>query len=181
MIVQPQRGAQHRGVLIAAGTLLGIGLGGFVDGIVLHQILQWHNMLSSVVPTTDLVAMKTNMIWDGLFHAFTWLMTAAGLILLWRAGQRPDVPWSTRTFVGSLSLGWGLFNVVEGVIDHHVIGLHHVHPGTYQLAWDVGFLVFGALLAAVGWSLILAGSSDVMRRGEVAPKLGSLGHSGTSG
>ncbi len=28
------------------GLLLGIGLGGFVDGIVLHQILQWHHMLT---------------------------------------------------------------------------------------------------------------------------------------
>ncbi len=28
-------------------TILGVGLGGFVDGIVLHQVLQWHHMLSS--------------------------------------------------------------------------------------------------------------------------------------
>jgi nucleoside-diphosphate kinase len=30
----------------APGILLGIGLGGFVDGIVLHQMLQWHHMLT---------------------------------------------------------------------------------------------------------------------------------------
>ena len=36
--------------LISAGTLLGIGLGGFVDGIVLHQMLQVHNMLSARRP-----------------------------------------------------------------------------------------------------------------------------------
>lgn len=29
------------------GVLLGLGLGGFVDGILLHQILQRHHMLSS--------------------------------------------------------------------------------------------------------------------------------------
>lgn len=28
------------------GFLLGIGFGGFVDGIVLHQLLQWHHMLT---------------------------------------------------------------------------------------------------------------------------------------
>ena len=61
----------HHGALIAAATLLGIGLGGFADGILLHQILQWHNMLSSRVAPTDLIAMKYNMVWDGLFHAFT--------------------------------------------------------------------------------------------------------------
>jgi uncharacterized membrane protein len=33
----------------ASGLLFGIGLGGFLDGIVLHQILQWHHMLSHVL------------------------------------------------------------------------------------------------------------------------------------
>lgn len=145
---------EHRGAVIAPGVLLGIGMGGFVDGILLHQILQWHNMLSERIPPVTLVAIKTNMIWDGLFHALTWLMTAAGVALLWHAGTRRVVPWSTRTFVGSLALGWGLFNVVEGVIDHHVLGLHHVHPGRAELAWDLGFLAFGALLTGLGVALI---------------------------
>lgn len=155
----------HRGGLIAPGALLGIGLGGFLDGIVLHQILQWHNMLSSVVAPVDVVAIKYNMVWDGLFHAFTWVMTVVGLGLLWRAGQRTNVPWSTPTFVGSLSLGWGLFNLVEGVIDHHLLGLHHVHPGLNEFAWDLGFLTFGALLVVSGWALIWRGRGDSAARG----------------
>jgi uncharacterized membrane protein len=157
--------SRHQGAVISAGVLLGTGLGGFLDGIVLHQLLQWHNMLSSRLPPTDLVAMKVNMFWDGLFHAFTWLVTVVGLALLWRAGRRPEVPWSTRTFVGSLSLGWGAFNVVEGLIDHQWLGIHHVHPGAGQLAWDVGFLLFGALLVVVGWVLIRAGREHTRSRG----------------
>jgi uncharacterized membrane protein len=149
--------ARPEGPLVQAGALLGIGLGGFADGIVLHQILQWHNMLSGKVPPIDVISIKYNMLWDGIFHAFTWLMTATGLGLLWRAGGRNDVPWSTRTFLGSMSLGWGLFNVVEGVIDHQILGLHHVHPGSGQLAWDIGFLAFGALLVLVGGALIRTG------------------------
>ena len=149
----------------AAGVLIGVGMGGFVDGIVLHQILQWHNMFSSRVPPVDLLAMKFNMVWDGLFHASTWVATAAGLALLWRAGQRIDVPWSTRTFVGSLLLGWGLFNLVEGVIDHHVLGLHHVRPGSGELAWDIAFLALGGLLVALGAGLIRAGRRDRRPRG----------------
>jgi uncharacterized membrane protein len=160
----------HRGALIAAGALLGMGLGGFVDGILFHQILQWHNMLSSVVPPVDLVAMKYNMAWDGLFHAFTWIMTAIGLALLWRAGQRPDVAWSTRTFVGSLAFGWGLFNVVEGIIDHQILGIHHVHPGAHQLAWDVGFVMFGALLVVLGGMLVRAGRGDETPRVSVSSR-----------
>lgn len=114
-------------------------------------------MLSSVIVPIDMPTMKINMFWDGVFHTFTWLMTAIGVALLWRAGRKPNVPWSTPTFAGALLLGWGLFDVVEGVINHQILGIHHVHPGAHQLAWDVGFLLFGALLAAVGWGLIRGG------------------------
>lgn len=34
--------------LIWAGYALGFGLGGFSDGILLHQILQWHHLLSGL-------------------------------------------------------------------------------------------------------------------------------------
>ena len=32
---------------VSAGILFGLGLGGFFDGIILHQVLQWHHMLTS--------------------------------------------------------------------------------------------------------------------------------------
>ncbi len=139
--------------LVAAGAVLGMGLGGFLDGIVLHQILQWHNMLSGVVTPDTLLRMKYNMVFDGLFHAMTWVMTTVGVGLLWRARER-DVPGATRVLVGSLMLGWGLFNLVEGLIDHQILGLHHVHPGSAELAWDLGFLGLGAALVAAGGALI---------------------------
>lgn len=159
----------HRGALIAAGTLLGAGLGGFIDGIVFHQILQLHSLLSSIVEPVDVVTTKYNVVWDGFYHAFTWLVTVSGIGLLWRAGLKSNVPWSTRTFVGSLVLGWGLFNLVEGVIDHHILGLHHVRPGTNEVAWDIAFLVAGALLVAAGSMLIRAGRADLYPRGVVRP------------
>jgi len=118
--------------------------------------------------------MKYNMIWDGLFHAFTWLMVAAGLTRLWRAGQRSDVPWSTGTFVGSLLLGWGLFNFVEGMIDHQLLGIHHVHPGAHQLAWDIGFLASGLLMVAGGLWALRAAHGDVAPRGGVRRSESSL-------
>jgi uncharacterized membrane protein len=152
----------HRGALMSAGLLLGVGLGGFLDGIVLHQVLQWHNMLSSRVPPTDVVSIKYNMVWDGLFHLFTWITTVVGVGLLWRAATKSDVPWSTSTFVGSVLLGWGAFNVVEGIIDHQLLALHHVHPGIDQAAWDVAFLLFGASLAAVGYALIASARRDAL-------------------
>lgn len=144
--------------VVSSGVLIGIGLGGFVDGILIHQILQWHHMLSARIPPIDLVSVKVNMVWDGFFHAFTWLATLLGVVLLWRAGRRSEVPWVTSTFAGALILGWGLFNVIEGLIDHQILGVHHVHPGTNQLAWDLGFLAFGAIEIALGLALVTLGT-----------------------
>lgn len=151
--------------LISAGTLLGIGMGGFVDGILFHQLLQTHNMLSAQVPRDTVVGLEINMFWDGLFHVLTWLMTALGLALLWGAVRRPDVPLSTWTFVGSLALGWGLFNLVEGIIDHHLLHIHHVTETSDHLVWDLAFLGSGVVLIAVGWAAIQAGRRDGAARG----------------
>ena len=160
--------ASRRGALISSGIMIGAGLGGFIDGIVFHQILQWHSMLSNVRPPVDLVSMKYNMVWDGVFHVLAWLMTAVGIARLWRAGQRPDVPWSTSTFLGSLGMGWGLFNSTEGVVDHQILGIHHVHPGAQQLAWDMGFIASGVIFMAIGWAAIRAGRTDATPRGGLA-------------
>jgi uncharacterized membrane protein len=59
----------HRATV--AGILLGIGMGGGVDGIALHQIAPWHNMLSNIVPPHTMDTMRVNMTWNGLFHALT--------------------------------------------------------------------------------------------------------------
>jgi uncharacterized membrane protein len=147
-------GPLNRRPLLAAGTLLGIGLGGFVDGIVFHQILQLHNMLSSWLPPTSVANLEINMVWDGLFHAFCWIATVVGLGLLWRALTRPDVPRQGAVFLGAMLLGWGLFNLVEGLIDHQILQVHHVHERGSHLLWDLVFLGSGAALIGLGAGLI---------------------------
>jgi uncharacterized membrane protein len=140
----------------APGILLGIGLGGFVDGIVLHQILQWHHMLSSEgdYPPTTVAGLETNTLWDGLFHAFTWVAVAAGIWILWRRTAEWRWPFSGRALVGWMLVGWGLFNLVEGTVDHQLLGVHHVRDDLGgPLRWDLGFLAFGALLLLAGWLL----------------------------
>ena len=140
--------------LVAAGLLMGAGMGGFIDGIVFHQLLQLHNMVSGWLPPTNLVDAKVNMFWDGVFHAAVWVMVAVGLVLLWRAGARDDVPWSGRTFAGAWLAGWGLFNTVEGAIDHLWLGLHHVNEyAPDPRVWDWMFQASGIVLLACGWLL----------------------------
>lgn len=147
---------------IAPGLLLGVGLGGFVDGIVLHQILQWHHMLTDygsygTYPDTDVDALKENTLWDGLFHAATWVAVVIGAVLLRRDTDRPD-PVPGRAFAGLLLAGWGLFNVVEGVVDHHLLTIHHVRDDVADpLWWDLGFLAFGLALVVGGWALYRRG------------------------
>lgn len=136
--------------LTTAGLCLGIGLGGFLEGIVLHQILQWHHMLSSRVPPVTLGTANFNMMWDGVFHVMTWAMTVAGVALLFRAAQRGATMSGPRMLLGAMLGGWGLFTVVEGLIDHQLLGVHHVRPGPELLAWDLGYLIFGMLLMMTG-------------------------------
>ena len=152
--------------IVVAGIILGVGLGGFVDGIVLHQVLQWHHMLSAFdhqhYPTTTVDGLEVNTLWDGLFHMATWAATVTGLGLLFRAGYKHEfdrtVAWSTPAFIGSLLAGWGLFNVVEGAVNHHLIGAHHVRDDLGgPLSWDLGFLALGMGLVIAGAVLIRLG------------------------
>jgi uncharacterized membrane protein len=143
-----------------SGLLFGLGLGGFVDGIVLHQILQWHHMLSSVddAPVTTVAGLELNTLADGFFHLATWVLVVAASvtsIMAWRSGRlAPN--WSFH--FGLVLAGWGIFNVVEGLIDHQLLGVHHVRDDLgAPLGWDLGFLALGALLIAGGRLLHLRG------------------------
>ena len=142
---------------VTAAILLGIGMGGFVDGILFHQILQLHNMLSNVVLRDSLVNEQVNMFWDGLFHAFTWTMMLLGILLGWRVARRTGSVLPGPAFAGGLLLGWGLFNLVEGLIDHEILQLHHVVQNGSHALWDAVFLIAGALLLLVGWRMVRSG------------------------
>jgi uncharacterized membrane protein len=52
------------------------------------------------------------------------------------------------------------------VINHHLLGLHHVNETVaraYWIYWDVGFLAWGAAMLIGGWTLLRQG-----RREEIA-------------
>jgi uncharacterized membrane protein len=140
-----------------AGILLGLGLGGFFDGIVLHQLLQWHHMVSNVdlfSPET-VPGLRTNTFADGLFHAVTYVFTVLGVTLLWRA-LRTGERGQAGQLIGLALFGWGLFNVVEGIVDHLLLGIHHVNetaPREQWIWWDLGFLLWGAAMVVAGWWL----------------------------
>ena len=136
--------------------LLGIGFGGFIDGIVLHQIFQWHHMLTGTgyQPPDTVAGLEANTLADGFFHLATWFLISGAMVLTMRAWQQGRLapPW--RVHVGALLAGWGAFNVVEGLIDHQILGVHHVRDDLgAPLGWDLAFIALGVVLVAVGLAL----------------------------
>ena len=141
--------------LVSASMILGIGMGGFIDGIVLHQILQWHEMLSNKIPASDFIGKSINMYWDGIFHAFCFVVVFIGIVLLWKLLSRENIDRSGKLFSGGLLAGWGLFNVVEGIINHHILKLHNVQE--VSLHHDLGnyiFLIVSLIMMLIGYALI---------------------------
>lgn len=72
------------------------------------------------------------------------------------------MPLSAGTFVGSLALGRGLFNLIEGLIDHELLGIHHVVEAGNHLLWDMAFLNSGIVLILIGWGTVRATRGDVV-------------------
>ncbi len=150
----------------APGLLFGLGLGGFVDGIVLHQVLQWHHMVSDVAgyPMRTVAGLEVNTLADGFFHVATWILVLAAVLTTvadWRRGRLAP-SWSFQ--LGLMAMGWGIFNVVEGLVDHQLLGVHHVRDDLGgPLGWDLGFLVFGVLLVVGGWLAYRHGARNLER------------------
>ena len=114
--------AFRRSLMEKGSFILGLGLLGAVDGIVFHQILQWH----SVYMDTD---HHGRIVSDGLFHTFAVATLVVGAVLLWLAGHPGSIERGARLLVGGLLTGGGTFNLVEGIVNHHLLGIHHVKQG----------------------------------------------------
>ena len=150
---------EHPGMkLTRAAIVLGIGFGGLIDSFMLHMILQWHHMLSNVIPADSMENMHRLMRADGMFDAFTFLIILTGVFLLWRAAYRRFVIPAIPAFVGQLIFGAGLFNLVEGIINHQILGIHYVRQVPNYTVYNLTFLAVGAVLPILtGWLLMRSG------------------------
>src|SRR4028119_2436917 len=104
-----------RALRFGPGLAAGVGLGAFVDGILFHQILQWHHFVSDDVTVSTVAGPGKHTLADGvcrrgaragtpvagpgktpppagLFHAVAWAICAAGIWMLWQAGRRGEMP-----------------------------------------------------------------------------------------
>lgn len=140
--------------LLRPGLWLGIGFGGFFDGILLHQVLQWHHLLSKVGGAWA-SELHNQVLADGLFHALMYVVAAVGLFLAVRQRASLARPHGPRRFCAAFLIGFGLWHVADAFLSHWLFGLHRVRMDTaHPLAWDLGWLiVFGLLPIAAGWML----------------------------
>ncbi len=134
---------------VAAGVL-GFALGGFFDGILLHQVLQWHHFLS-LVPGEAPRDIRAQILADGLFHVAVYAVAALGLWLLWRA-RGGLAAADGRRLLGAALLGFGAWQAVDVAGFHWVAGIHRIRVDVPDpLLWDLGWL------AVVGLPPLLAG------------------------
>jgi uncharacterized membrane protein len=136
--------------------VVGIGLSGFFDGILLHQVLQWHHLLS-LVPGEPFRDIGTQILADGLFHVLMYLITAAGLWLLWRRrGELASDAGGWRSVAGGGLAGFGLWNIIDVGFFHWTLGIHRIRVNVPDpLAYDVAWLAaLGLLPLGVAWLLL---------------------------
>lgn len=131
------------------GWWLGVALGGFFDGIVLHQVLQWHHLLSAVQAARDL---RVQILADGLFHALMYLLAIVGLAQLWRRRAALDGRGAGRALGAAALLGFGAWHAVDAVLSHWILGIHRIRMDVANpLVWDLAWLaVFGLVPLACG-------------------------------
>lgn len=138
-----------------AGIVIGVGLGGLIDSFLLHLILQWHHLLSNLIPADSLENMHKLMMTDGMFDAVCFLIILTGVLLLRNAAANNVVVPSFLAFVGQLIFGWGLFNTVEGIINHHILQLHYVRQVPEYPIYNWTFLIVaGVGFSILGWFLM---------------------------
>jgi uncharacterized membrane protein len=116
-----------------AALLLGFGLGAFFEGILLHPVVT-------------------------LFYMAVWALTVAGVLLLWLAVRGPGPLLASRSFVGYFLVGWGIFNMFDGVLRHDLAREWLV------FASGLGFVLVGVILSRMRDEHIIERRSGHERR-----------------
>ncbi len=133
--------------LLLNGVVVGIGVAGSLDQILLHELLQWHVFYT-----------HTTTFWqrflDGVFHFATVAVLLAGLFSLWRWQVRHPRAWRPWTLLAGVLLGAGGFNLFDGTVNHKVLNLHQVREGVANLLpYDLTFLAIAAVVFLAGLRL----------------------------
>jgi uncharacterized membrane protein len=71
---------------------------------------------------------------------------------LFKVLHRTAVAKDGRLLSGGMLAGWGLFNLIEGIIYHQLLKLHNVYEYTpNKEVYNMIFLLSGIVLIGLGW------------------------------
>ena len=149
---------------VVSAILIGIGLAGLVDIIIFHQILQWHHTTSHKLIPNTMESLQMNIVWDGVFLAFSLIIMTIGVSLLWYASgskNHTSLISNKWSFLGLILIGFGGFNIIEGIINHHILEMHHVIDVAQPLVFDLAFLVVGGLAFLITGGIFIRKSQKV--------------------
>ena len=131
---------------VVSGVLVGVGVAGFLDETVFHQLLHWHHFYDKSTPEAGLVS-------DGLFHVVSWVAVVAGLFLFADLRRRGD--WAARSWRGAVLVGLGGFQLYDGLVQHKLLRLHQIRYVPDITPYDVAWNVIAVVLLAAGVGLLL--------------------------
>ncbi|MDU0203311.1 DUF2243 domain-containing protein [Paenibacillus sp. MAH-36] len=119
-----------------SGILFGLGLVGFIDETVFHQLLHWHHFYDKSTTQIGLIS-------DGLFHAFSWFVTVGSLFMF--ADLRRRKALYLKRWVSGILLGAGFFQLYDGTIQHKILQLHQIRyiPNViiYDTIWNISAII----------------------------------------
>lgn len=145
--VNPRRAAR-------GAFALGFACSGFLDGILLHQILQWHHLLSGLT-SSAFNDLRYHVLADGLFHALMYIIGAVGVYWLYRSHRAGPIALPPKGVLRAWLLGFGTWHVADGVLSHWLLGLHRIKmDADVPLAWDLAwFIGLGLVPIWIGWRM----------------------------
>ena len=142
--------------LVLAGVLLGFGLGGLLDLVLVHLVVQWHHVASGRIDPSTLEGLRRNLVLDGLLGVALLAVVLVGVAALWRAARRPSASLAGSTLAGSALVGFGAFNALDDLVSHRLLDAHHVHPA-YGALSDTALLAASLAVIVAGVALVWRG------------------------
>lgn len=141
---------------LQSGLLIGVGLAGTLDEVVLHQLLGWHHFYDRMGPSVGRIS-------DGIFHTATAAALAGGVYALARSGEANWRQGRGRAWAG-IFLGAGGFNLYDGTVQHKLLGLHQIRPqAPDQLPYDLVFNALALAALCIGWLLLRRSGREARR------------------
>jgi uncharacterized membrane protein len=153
------------GRLSWAAYFLGFSLGGFFDGILLHQVLQWHHLFTNV-DNAFFQDIKNQLLADGLFHVLMYVIAFAGLWKLWQARRDFAESGAGKLLLGNAFIGFGIWHMLDGILSHWILRIHRIRTDTANpLFWDLlWFAVFGVAFVVIGFLIRKRAAPGTNRR-----------------